>query len=528
MNNQEINGAFPQNNFNPLSVNTTASVFNYNNVLSGVQNYMNLNYMANLMTGIDAKWFRAIPEQHSKDVIFQEYTLSDVDAEPICLKVVIPGGQFPDSKYNYDLMGLEYDVPLEIQIDVRYWKEKAGFMTMPQRGDVVYFPLNNKLYEVNSTYEFRGFAEQVTAYKCALVKYQNKASRKMEDDLAATIADLTVSTESLFGEEINNDIEKLVDKKENSPYINSIIEISKKIDSTLKIQLEKIIINSTLVNETCYDLRTSKNINAIMYKTNFDVLTDSNLSYSCWFYPIKQREKYVFVDNMSLSKDILKIKLKGDKGFNIGDNLNIYRDGAVSLTCKVFNIENGFYYCKIQKNMLNYLREIKEDWYNLPNLKASVQNNYNLIKSELFEINILNNKFIQTVFGDNVCISIIEDYLSDKWYGLCVNISNESLKISHNLWNENSAWEFNNDIQPVCCITEGVFDIKETVGNINEMFINKSYCKITNMRLYNDLLLNTKQQCHDLCSRKSKDADKAILLDDATIINTLDYINMPR
>ncbi|MEG1142578.1 MAG: hypothetical protein RSE41_09075, partial [Clostridia bacterium] len=234
MDNQNITGAMPQQNFRPLTVNMQSVGFNYNNVLSGVKNYMDLNYMANIMTGLDVKWFRAVPEQYSKDVIFQEYTLSNVDSTPICIKVVVPNGQFPDSKYNYDLMGLEYDVPLEIHIDMRYWKELAGYDTMPQRGDIIYFTLNNKLYEVNSSYEFRGFAEQVTGYKCALVKYQNKSSRKLDDDLAATIEALTVSTESLFGEDIKNDINKLVDHKENSPYLNSSRDVFKTLDPSLK------------------------------------------------------------------------------------------------------------------------------------------------------------------------------------------------------------------------------------------------------------------------------------------------------
>jgi hypothetical protein len=58
--------------------------------------------------GIDARWFRAIPQQRSKDFIFQEYTLSQVEDTPLCIKVVIPGGNIPDSNYQYDLMGLEY------------------------------------------------------------------------------------------------------------------------------------------------------------------------------------------------------------------------------------------------------------------------------------------------------------------------------------------------------------------------------------------------------------------------------------
>ena len=110
--------ALPNENINPgLQVCDTTNPFNVNAVLSAVQTYTALNYIANKLTGMDVKWFRAIPQQRAKDVIFQEYTLSNVEETPLCLKVVLPDGNFPDSKYNYDLMGLEYEVPLEVHID---------------------------------------------------------------------------------------------------------------------------------------------------------------------------------------------------------------------------------------------------------------------------------------------------------------------------------------------------------------------------------------------------------------------------
>ena len=79
------------------------------------------------MFGIEARWFRAVPQQRSKDVIFQEYTLSSVEEDPLCIKVVVPDGNFPDSNYNFDFLGLEYQIPTEIQIDKKYWEEVAGF-----------------------------------------------------------------------------------------------------------------------------------------------------------------------------------------------------------------------------------------------------------------------------------------------------------------------------------------------------------------------------------------------------------------
>jgi len=127
--NQNIEGADPTKqspNSGALKVdlNATAdSIFNPNAALSALNTYLTMNNVANKMFGIEARWFRAVPQERSKDVIFQEWTLYCVEETPFCIKVLLPDGTFPDSKYQYDLMGLEYEVPLEIHIDKRYWEE---------------------------------------------------------------------------------------------------------------------------------------------------------------------------------------------------------------------------------------------------------------------------------------------------------------------------------------------------------------------------------------------------------------------
>jgi len=116
-----LSAAFPgpQNpKISALEINIGAStdeLFNPNYALSAAQTYYAMNSVANQMFGIQAIWFRAVPQQRSKDVIFQEYTLSCVEDTPICVKVIVTDGRFPESDYPKDLMGLEYNIPTEIQ-----------------------------------------------------------------------------------------------------------------------------------------------------------------------------------------------------------------------------------------------------------------------------------------------------------------------------------------------------------------------------------------------------------------------------
>jgi hypothetical protein len=51
-----------------LVIDANATTFNVNSILSAVQTYSALNYVANKLIGMDVKWFRAIPQQRAKDV----------------------------------------------------------------------------------------------------------------------------------------------------------------------------------------------------------------------------------------------------------------------------------------------------------------------------------------------------------------------------------------------------------------------------------------------------------------------------
>ena len=215
--NQKIAGAFPNqsNPNNSSSQNTTSNnAYNLNNALAALEMYKKMNQSITQILGIDVVIFRSIPQDRSKDVIFQEYTLSNVEDCPYNIKVVVPSGQMPDSKFNFDLMGLEYEVPFEIQIDINYWQSIVGENTAPQRGDIIYIPMNNRLYEIQSMYVLRGFMDQETTFKCNLSKYIPNKARRESPNLAATVDNYTVSETELFGEEIKDRIEDATDNKQ--------------------------------------------------------------------------------------------------------------------------------------------------------------------------------------------------------------------------------------------------------------------------------------------------------------------------
>jgi len=169
-NDKQLSAAYPETAKSPIIadvnkvVSSATPMYEITTKLTAAaQTYNAINSVVNQLLGYDAKWFRAVPQQRSKDVIFQEYTLSNVEGCPLDVKVVLPSGMPPDSKYNYDLMGLEYEVPLEVQIDKKYWEYHTGrneFTTL----DRFLKSLSARYGESSGVEEF-AFKSQVSNYE---------------------------------------------------------------------------------------------------------------------------------------------------------------------------------------------------------------------------------------------------------------------------------------------------------------------------------------------------------------------------
>lgn len=538
---QNIEAGYPDKNYNqqlPVNLEST-SMINYNKILSGVQNYNNLNYIANKLIGIDCKWFRSVPQQRSKDVIFQEYTLSNVDSEPTCIKAVIPNGQIPDSKYNYDLNGLEYEVPLEINIDKRYWEETFGQGTAPQKNDIVYLIMPNKLYNVISSSLIRGFMEQETTWKCNLVKYKPQASVKESNTLKATLEQYIVSEESLFGQEIESNINKLTSTEQLSPFNGTVRDFGKYLDSTLKTVKEPLNIWGTIVSDYYYDLSTSNSNDAIIYYGDIDYIDNkTDRSLFAWFSLTESNNKKYDVISINpasrpdLSNKInFAIKLSNPNLID-ASILNITRNELISLYADIIAIENNFYYCNINESVLEYLNNISSTWYNLSNYIATTDSPITIMhgigSDDISGLNnqIINRRFHRLQYGNQVKVSVLEDNLEyDTWYGYVANLGNTWNKHNITIWEPISYYKQGNDKLKVFFEDEIDFEYNQTI--IDRSIIHKSYSKITNIRVFNVTAEEEKQQ-EILLSMIDKNGDQILFADNALPIFKTPYIARTR
>lgn len=544
--------------------NTSGSLFNVDNLLSAAKTYFAINKTVNNMFGYSVKWFRAVPQQRSKDVIFQEYTLYNVEECPIDVKVVLPDGRIPDSKYTYDLMGLQYEIPLEIQIDKRYWEEKAGFGTAPQKKDIVYFPISNKLYQVESSYLSRGFMEQETTWVCNLIKYQPEAARKEGTNLQETIDIYTVSTEEIFGGAIDNEIKKLTDDKQMSQFNSTSQDKYKSIDASLSIIVNRITAYGTIIAESYYDLQTSAWYDAVIYKDSDNISKSSDRAITAWFMPrtISEIHKEYEVNTITEIVNTLDpstlyeydaslyteanytITLKTPISLNniqIDDTVVISRPGALNFYAKVvaISINPLQFHCAINPFVLEDLNEIRTDWYNQKGYKLTVKepiciiDGTNEFGDHVFSVNIYANQYIAISYGHTYCDTLnaysayvirMDEKLNDnEWYGIVVNIGNTWNQYSAYIWKIHET-DKNAKLRNIFYETLKLYP--EDIA-ISSYTINKSPAYLTNIRLFK-CTIEEEKQSNELLSYFSQNGEQLIIGDNADPKLRLPYITRQR
>lgn len=259
--------------------------------------YQDLSLVVNKIFGFETNYYSVQPQARGKDVVLKEYTLFDVVDEK-CVKVVVPSNQFPDNKVNYDPFGIQFEEPFEIHIDKTYFESIFGRGSQPRKRDIIYFPLTNRIYEINSTYLFRDFMYSPVYFKIELKKYSQKSNTYFRDPAYKEELDgIVVNTQKLFGAEVKDEEEKITKPQQ---YVTS--SQRREEDPTRSYIYEKLPIvgydlnnNWTIVFNNYYDMadafvtdsefvfEPNKYRNAIRYKNSPYLEEDGEISYTCWF-----------------------------------------------------------------------------------------------------------------------------------------------------------------------------------------------------------------------------------------------------
>jgi len=251
--------------------------------------YKSLSNLANSVYGHNVTYYRVEPNVRSKDVILKEYSLYDV-IEKESIKVMVPDNEFPTEQANFDIFGMGFE-DFEIHIVGEEFRKHFGENKSPRSRDYLYFPFNNKMYEVNMVSLADEFNRELTYFKVMLKKYENRTSTNkegFEDDLT----DLVKGVEEVFGEEIREEFDKVTKPLQyQTTHHRSQDGVRMFVHKDLVINDISLKNRWTIITRNYYDLSTILNDEsqapAVIYEELSNLKITENLAFTFWFNPTK-------------------------------------------------------------------------------------------------------------------------------------------------------------------------------------------------------------------------------------------------
>lgn len=488
-----------------------------------------LSYYVNTIFGHEVDYFRSVADDKGKDIIIKEYTIYNV-LDPICIKVMVEGNEFPDNQMQYNPFGVSFETPFEVDIDKNYWKEYFPDNTGPQKRDVLYFKLTNRFYEVTSSYMVRGFMQEETHWKVSLIKYSPKSNRKEPKSLKDAVNSLTTSMEKEFGVERKDEEEKLTKPQQyTSDTTNRKKDpIRERLNSEINIVSTPLKNYGLVIAEQYYDLRNliykNEDVIAVKYLPNLNISTD--ISYSAWF---SERAPLQFnpidkVETLAISSNQALLRLKTNREFQEGDFIKISKGSKLVVWGTVVSQKSpNSIYININKEVKDELDNINPLWSGLNGWICEKIKPVNFISAgdsiNNFSIDLYASKYIVITLNNKKYIRAIgSDLGKNKWYGIFINISKIFRQIEINIWERKWIEDVYSSPQ-----TTDLFNIHHILINnitIPDIISDKKYelkasnSFITNIRLFNKIAEIEKQPVI-LNQNIVKDSQNSIIIDNA-------------
>jgi hypothetical protein len=307
--NIRVDCVLPENIFKPYALNKPDNV------------YKQLNMMVNDIFGHQTRYYRTEPDQRTKDVILMEYSLYNVVDEGL-INILVPGNTMPTREFNYNIFGMEFD-DFEVHIVDEHFQNVFGNKKSPRAKDYLFFPLINRVYEIVSVSLADEFNMNTTYWRVMLRKYENHSAtiKNTQDEM---LSDLIVSVDDIFGEEIQNEFEKVTKPQQyrtvNKQYADGVRIFTNK---NIKIVDETINNRWTMVSRNCYNLtEVDANIDAVVYSAPANLIASDSLAFTAWFkpkFPITDTTDYYLINgsyvntgfDVILNSSTVKINING-------------------------------------------------------------------------------------------------------------------------------------------------------------------------------------------------------------------------
>jgi len=180
-------------------------------------------------------YFKCDPIKESRDVVFREWSLLKV-RECKQLKVVVPDNDFGTGDFQFTEFDIDFSEDMEIQVSKEMFYAAFGTYEMPAEKDFLYFPLERKMFRINSVQESRNHMRQSYWWKINLIKWNESDSIIKEEGIQTTIDDLTLNFKDVGFEDERTDEE--LDIVNEQQYTVRSVSTNDKVRDTVNIEWE--------------------------------------------------------------------------------------------------------------------------------------------------------------------------------------------------------------------------------------------------------------------------------------------------
>lgn len=237
------------------------------NVDSAIGMFQELSFFTNQLYGHLVVYFRTLPESDSGDYVFKEWTLyKNVDRK--CIKVMVKDNAFPENTPKFTEFGIDFQLPFEVEIDHKYYQSIFGANSEPRKRDFLYFPLINRMFEIQGSYLHRGFMMAPTFWKIQLKKYNPNIDMLLMDETRTFLDNVITSGEQLFGDEVEKDIKDATMPAQYAKITTTFDSSRKALHPDIIQRPLKYTFNFAPLIENYYDLGSIQPVDLTVNLTN--------------------------------------------------------------------------------------------------------------------------------------------------------------------------------------------------------------------------------------------------------------------
>jgi hypothetical protein len=492
-------------------------LFNPYGMLNNTRNMFNqlTNTVSNIF-GHCVKYYKVKSDQRSRDVILKEYSLYSVIAMKD-VKVLVPGNDFPTNEFQFNELGMGFE-DFEIHITRDEFQTAFGARSRPEERDYIYFPIVDRMYEVNSVALADPVVYKDIYYKVMLRKYQERNNVDTPEPFKTELDDLTLTVDELFDAETRDEVLKITKPQQYRTIGTGVNDyVRSELSKQLSISDYKINNNWVIVSKNYYELgKLTPNELAVKYRQLAKFTPTEDRSFTFWFQPLFGTEKaYSNITSVTNTDGLATFTMSGNVKWNIGDLIQITGTGVYDGYHRVIQqVTDGTFVIDADYDTSAILVQPKARSVVKTFLIHGYGNLFSGLSVEItktFVIVSINN--VDYFFQHGVTFD------STKWYPLVINLSNLFKTLSVYLYELDKTQTYTNPQAETSALTLKYNDLiflPATVGIDSGDYwaLLAGPVNLTNIRIFKRII---EEEAHDIVLNQYvvNDTQLAELIDNA-------------